>query len=274
MPSSAASMRTAGRRSPGRSWPAAIAVSMRTAMVAAPAPGSIDCTSEYFIMYYNIRRVRLRARGARRRAPAPPGGDVPGTASGGDMPRGQTPRRSPRERGPEHGLRGSSRRERGPRGGLGLSRQLWIVQAGIFLNALGWGAVLPFEIIYLHSGRGFSLGVAGLVIGVVTGLAVVASPAAGPVIDRVGARATAVGGGVALAAGYAGLAAAHQPWQAFAAAAVAGTGNGALQPSQSALLASLAPGGLRHRLIAVSRVATNRSGPALPPRSRRCSLTA
>jgi len=39
--------------------------------------------------------------------------------------------------------------------------------------------VLPFEIIYLHSGRGFSLGVAGAVIGVVTGLAVLASPAAG-----------------------------------------------------------------------------------------------
>jgi len=143
------------------------------------------------------------------------------------------------------------------RAGLGLSRQLWIVQAGIFLNALGWGAVLPFEVIYLHSGRGFSLGVAGSVIGVLTGLAVVASPAAGPVIDRAGARATAVAGGVALAAGYAGLAAASRPWQAFAAAAVAGVGNGALQPSQSALLAGLAPAELRHRVVAVSRVATN-----------------
>src|SRR6516165_4254899 len=141
--------------------------------------------------------------------------------------------------------------------GPGLPRQLWIVQAGIFLNALGWGAVLPFEIIYLHSGRGFSLGMAGSVIGVVTGLAVVTSPAAGPVIDRAGARATAVGGGVALAAGYAGLAAAQRPWQAFAAAAAAGVGNGALQPSQSALLAALAPPELRHRSFAVSRVATN-----------------
>ena len=143
------------------------------------------------------------------------------------------------------------------RAGLGLSRQLWIVQAGIFLNALGWGAVLPFEVIYLHNGRGFSLGVAGSVIGVLTGLAVVASPAAGPVIDRAGARATAVAGGVALAAGYAGLAAASRPWQAFAAAAVAGVGNGALQPSQSALLAGLAPAEVRHRVVAVSRVATN-----------------
>jgi predicted MFS family arabinose efflux permease len=37
----------------------------------------------------------------------------------------------------------------------------------------------------------------------------------------------------------------------------AGAGNGALQPSQSALLAALAPPDLRHRVIAVSRVATN-----------------
>ena len=44
--------------------------------------------------------------------------------------------------------------------GFGLSRELWIVQVGIFLNYLGWGAVMPFEIIYLHDGRGFSLGVA------------------------------------------------------------------------------------------------------------------
>ena len=59
---------------------------------------------------------------------------------------------------------------------FGLSRQLWIVQVGIFLNHLGWGAVLLFEIIYLHEARGFSLGVAGLVVGTVTGLAVVAAP--------------------------------------------------------------------------------------------------
>src|SRR6266566_6772752 len=74
---------------------------------------------------------------------------------------------------------------------FGLSRELWLVEAGIFLNMLGYGAVLPFEIIYLHDGRGFSLGVAGLVIGTITGLAVVAAPVAGPVIDRLGARATA-----------------------------------------------------------------------------------
>jgi MFS family permease len=141
--------------------------------------------------------------------------------------------------------------------GFGLSRELWLVQIGIFLNTLGWGAVLPFEVIYLHEGRGFGLGLAGLVVGTLTGAGVAAAPLAGPVIDRFGARATAVGAGAALAAGYAGLALAHSPGAAFAAAVVGGAGNGALSPAQSTLLAALAPSALRHRATAVSRVCTN-----------------
>ena len=143
---------------------------------------------------------------------------------------------------------------------LGLGRlpaELWVVEAGIFLNYLGWGTVMPFEVVYLHETRGFSLGVAGLVVGVVTGLAVVAAPLAGPLIDRVGARATAAGAGIALAAGYGGLAFVQTPKQAFAAALAAGIGNGALLPSQSALLASLVSAELRPRATAVSRVAAN-----------------
>jgi MFS family permease len=77
------------------------------------------------------------------------------------------------------------------------------------------------------------------------------------VIDRVGARATAAVAGLALAAGYGGLAFAHAPAQAFAAAVAAGVGNGALLPSQSALIASLVGPELRHRATAVSRVASN-----------------
>src|SRR5215475_3010506 len=140
---------------------------------------------------------------------------------------------------------------------FGLSRELWLVQIGIFLNMFGYGAVLPFEVIYLHDGRGFGLGVAGLVVGTVTGVAVVSAPLAGILIDRSGARGAAVWGGVALAAGYAGLAFAGTPALAFAAAALAGAGNGVLVPSQSTLLAALAPPELRHRASAVSRVAAN-----------------
>ena len=141
--------------------------------------------------------------------------------------------------------------------GYGLPSQLWTVQVGFFLNYLGWGGVMPFELIYLHEARGFSLGVAGLVVGMVTGLAVVAAPCSGPVIDRFGSRAVAVVALVLLAAGFVGLAFVRSPLQAFVAASAAGIGNGALQPSQSALIAAIAPPELRHRATAVSRVATN-----------------
>jgi MFS family permease len=140
---------------------------------------------------------------------------------------------------------------------FGFSRELWLIEAGIALNMLGYGAVLPFEVIYLHDGRGFSLGVAGLVVGAVTGVAVLSAPLAGPLIDRYGARITAVGAGGALAAGYAGLAFVHTPAEAFAAAALAGVGNGALNPSQSTLVTTLTAADMRHRATAVSRVATN-----------------
>ena len=159
---------------------------------------------------------------------------------------------------------------------LGLSRELWLVEIGIFLNMLGYGAVLPFEIIYLHNSRGFSLGVAGLVVGTITGAAVVTAPLAGPLIDRRGARVITAGAGAALAVGYAGLAFAHSPDQAFAAAAFAGAGNGALNPGQSTLMATLAPSGLRHRATAVSRVAGNTGigiGGALGGLVAACGLT-
>jgi MFS family permease len=141
--------------------------------------------------------------------------------------------------------------------GLGLSRELWLVMLGIFLNNFGYGAVLPFEVIYLHDARGLSLSVAGLVVAMLSGVAVVTAPLAGPLIDRFGARAIATIAGVALAAGYAGLAFAQTPAVAFASAVLAGAGNGALNPSQSTLLAALAPPDIRHRVTAVSRVAAN-----------------
>jgi MFS family permease len=140
---------------------------------------------------------------------------------------------------------------------FGLSREIWLVEVGIFVNTLGYGAVLPFEIIYLHDGRGFSLGVAGLVVGTVTGAAVGTALAAGPLIDRFGARAAAGWAAVVLAGGYGGLALARTPAVAFAAAALAGAGNGVLNPAQSTLLANLAAAALRHRAVAVSRVAAN-----------------
>ena len=132
-----------------------------------------------------------------------------------------------------------------------------MVQAGIFLSMLGYGAVFPYEIVYLHEERGFGLGLAGVVVGLLSAMAVVVAPVAGAVIDRVGARSTAVWAGLALAGGYAVLAFATTPAVAVFAACLAGIGNGALQPSQSALLAALAPRELLQRVSGVSRVAVN-----------------
>jgi MFS family permease len=139
----------------------------------------------------------------------------------------------------------------------GLPRAVWVVQIGVFLNYLGWGSVMPFEVLYLHDARGFGLGFAGLVVGIVTGAAVVSAPIGGPLIDRFGARVAAAAAGLFLAAGYVGLAFAHRPYQAIVAAAAAGIGNGGLIPSQSTLIAALVAPELRHRASAVSRVASN-----------------
>src|SRR5262245_41480435 len=140
---------------------------------------------------------------------------------------------------------------------MGLPRELWLVALGIFVNFVGYGAILPFEVIYLHDARGFSLGVAGLVVSLITGVAVVTAAPAGPIIDRFGARAVAAAAAVALAVGYAGLAFATSPALGAAGASVAGAGNGALNPSQSTLVATLSPPQRRHRAAALTRVAGN-----------------
>jgi MFS family permease len=66
-----------------------------------------------------------------------------------------------------------------------------------------------------------------------------------------------VGAGLALAAGYGVLGFAATPAAAVVAACLAGIGNGALQPSQSALMAALAPRELLQRASGVSRMAVN-----------------
>jgi MFS family permease len=140
---------------------------------------------------------------------------------------------------------------------FGLPRAVWVVQVGVFLNTFGYGAVLPFEIIYLHSARHFSLAVAGLVIATVTGTAIVASFPAGSLVDYIGPRDSAAAGLVLLALGYGGLAFVTSVWEAFVCALVAGCGNGLVTPSQSTLVAALVPRELRPRATAVSRVSVN-----------------
>jgi len=138
-----------------------------------------------------------------------------------------------------------------------LPRPVWILEAGTFLNFFGSGIAFPFLIIYLHNVRGFGLGTAGLVVAALSVVGIAAGPAAGPLIDRFGGRVTLGAALLVAAVGYGLMPLVHEPWQAFALAAVIGLGGGTFWPSVSVLLTSLTPPEKRHRAFALQRVALN-----------------
>jgi predicted MFS family arabinose efflux permease len=138
-----------------------------------------------------------------------------------------------------------------------LPRPVWILSLGGLANAVGNGLAFPFLVIYLHNVRGISLGTAGLVLATIGAVSLLAGPAVGVVVDRIGGRATLAVALVLLAVGFASFPLIHEPWHAFLAAAIAGLGNAGFWPSQSALLAGLTPPARRHGAFALQRVTRN-----------------
>jgi MFS family permease len=138
-----------------------------------------------------------------------------------------------------------------------LPRAVWTMEAGGLVNAFGNGITFPFVAIYLHNVRGFSLGTAGLVLATNGVFSLLASPFAGWLSDRVGGRITLAGALVLMAVGVGSLALAHEPWQAYLSMALVGWGNGSFWPSQSTMLAGLAPRERRHAAYALQRVSRN-----------------
>jgi MFS family permease len=131
------------------------------------------------------------------------------------------------------------------------------MEAGGLANAFGNGVAYPFTVIYLHNVRGFSLGVAGLVLATNAMVGLGAGPLAGIVVDRVGGRVTLAVSLILLAVGFGAFPWVTEPWHAFVASAVAGVGNGGFWPSQSTLLAGLTPPARRHAAYALQRVTRN-----------------
>ena len=138
-----------------------------------------------------------------------------------------------------------------------LPRPVWLLQAGGLANWLGQGIAYPFLVIYLHNVRGMPLGTAGLVLASSAAVSLLVFPVAGTIVDRVGGRATLAAALVVQAAGYSLFTVAHEPWQAFAAAAVVGAGVGGFWPGQSTLLAGSISEERRHAAYSVQRVAMN-----------------
>ena len=138
-----------------------------------------------------------------------------------------------------------------------LPRAVWIIQLGNVVNFFGYGLVLPFELIYLHDHRGFSLPVAGLIVSTIMAANVVVAGPAGSLVDRFGGKRLLVVGSCLSGVGYASLAGVTHPWQAFLASAVAGCGGGTTQPAAGTLITALSTREERIAAFTVARVAIN-----------------
>jgi MFS family permease len=132
-----------------------------------------------------------------------------------------------------------------------------LLQAGNAINFFGYGLIIPFEIIYLHQIRGFSIATAGLVLATILGTATVATPPTGALLDRFRPKPILIAGNLASALGYGGVVFVDRPWQAFACSVVAGAGVGAAGTANQTLLITLITPEQRPASFALGRVAQN-----------------
>jgi MFS family permease len=138
-----------------------------------------------------------------------------------------------------------------------LPREVYVLQAGLLINAFGNGAANPFAVLYLHKVREVPLVVAGLAGSTSAICALIAAPIGGALADRRGARRTMIGGLVISSVGWGLYPLVRQPWHAIALATLTGTGIGIWLTMQSTALALITPPSLRHRAFAQQRVIAN-----------------
>ena len=139
----------------------------------------------------------------------------------------------------------------------GLPRPVLVLQGGNALNYFGTGLLLPFEIIYFHTVRGFSTATAGLVLGTVMATAAVVTLPSGALLDRFSAKRLLISGNLVNALGYAGLAFVHHPWQGFLCSAVGGAGFGLVGTAGQVLTLTLVTAEQRAASTALRRVSGN-----------------
>ncbi len=138
-----------------------------------------------------------------------------------------------------------------------LPGQVWLVQAGGVVNALGNGIVFPFIVIYLHNVRGISFAEAGLALAFGGVAALAAGLVAGSTVDRIGGRNTLLLGLALQAAAFVMFPLIREQWQAFALLGLEGVGTACFWPGQSTLLSRLTPSEDRHSAYALQRVSMN-----------------
>lgn len=138
-----------------------------------------------------------------------------------------------------------------------LTHDVYVLEVGALLNSFGNGVVLPFLIIYLHNVRGIALGTAGLIAATQSFAGLVSGFVAGSLADRLGPRGVLIASLAVMTVAFGLMPLIRVAWEAFALYTIWGLGSGAFWPSQSAMLAVLAPHGKRAPAYALQRLVMN-----------------
>lgn len=120
---------------------------------------------------------------------------------------------------------------------------------GITLSALGNGLVLPYSLVYLHSIRGFSTQMSGVIFSYSAIVSLVVAPLVGTLIDKRGPKPILMASLVISGIGYSSLALVKSVPDAFLVLTVCAIGQSGMWPSQGALNTELTPDHLRERIF-------------------------
>jgi MFS family permease len=138
-----------------------------------------------------------------------------------------------------------------------LPRDVYVLEAGALVNAFGNGVALPFLLIYLHDVRGIPFGLAGTAAAVQSAAALTSGFLGGTLSDRLGPKRVLLGALLVMTVAFALMPLIRSALDAFLIYTLWGVGSGSFWPSQSAMLAGLAPAAKRAPAYALQRLAMN-----------------
>src|SRR4051812_39392630 len=133
-----------------------------------------------------------------------------------------------------------------------LPREGRLMLSIVVLEFLGTGLVLPFNVVYLHEVRDFSLGDVGLLLGLPPLMGLLVVGPGGSAIDRLGARHIQLGVLTLLVVGNVMLAFATTRTVAAVALSINGIAFGLSWPAWQSVVASVIPPELRQRYFGVN----------------------
>ncbi|MCG8927672.1 MFS transporter [Lentzea sp. CC55] len=128
---------------------------------------------------------------------------------------------------------------------------------GMVVDATGAGMYLPLSLLYFHHVTGLPIERVGVLMTAGALFALVGNPIAGVLVDRFGARAVVVGGYLVRAFGFGLYPFVDSASGMFLAVALVAVGDGSFSPSIQSLVADIAQGAERDKLLAAQRSLRN-----------------